>query len=158
RPDRGEDRRDQRGGVEGRPEQPADSGPVPRGQVRQARRAEHRGRLVQVAGRSGRRPPSRGEETTDHEGEGMKRYAAIAFAVAALAAPAAAFAQDNGPTDPGVRCAAKVGPGQYESYLPGERATDVNGNKWVCGPDGQWFRDYSALRVNVHRVVAVAAY
>jgi hypothetical protein len=55
------------------------------------------------------------------------------------------FAQDNGPVDPGVRCAAKVGPGQYEFYLPGEKATDVNGNKWVCGPDGQWFRDYSAL-------------
>jgi hypothetical protein len=58
----------------------------------------------------------------------------------------AASAQDNNP-DPGVRCAAKVGPGQYEFYLPGERATDVNGNKWVCGPDGQWFRDYSALYV-----------
>ena len=48
------------------------------------------------------------------------------------------------PADPGVRCAAKVGPGQYEFYLPGERATDVNGQKWVCGPDGQWFRDYSS--------------
>src|SRR5579871_2929589 len=57
---------------------------------------------------------------------------------------AGVFAQDNGPTDPGVRCAAKVGPGQYEFYLPGEKATDVNGNKWVCGPDGQWFRDYSS--------------
>src|SRR5690242_12598733 len=56
-----------------------------------------------------------------------------------------AMAEPIGPTDPGVRCAAKVGPGQYEFYLPGERATDVNGNKWVCGPDGQWFRDYSAL-------------
>src|SRR6266852_3805711 len=55
-----------------------------------------------------------------------------------------AMAQDNNP-DPGVRCAAKVGPGVYEFYLPGERATDVNGNKWVCGPDGQWFRDYSAI-------------
>ena len=55
-----------------------------------------------------------------------------------------AMAQDNSP-DPGVRCAAKVGPGVYEFYLPGERATDVNGNKWVCGPDGQWFRDYSAI-------------
>ena len=55
-----------------------------------------------------------------------------------------AMAQDNSP-DPGVRCAAKVGPGEYEFYLPGERATDVNGNKWVCGPDGQWFRDYSAI-------------
>ena len=55
-----------------------------------------------------------------------------------------AMAQDNSP-DPGVRCAAKVGPGEYEFYLPGERATDINGNKWVCGPDGQWFRDYSAI-------------
>jgi hypothetical protein len=61
-------------------------------------------------------------------------------------------AQDNNP-DPGVRCAAKVGPGQYEFYLPGERATDVNGNKWVCGPDGQWFRDYSALVVKPPLVV-----
>ena len=58
---------------------------------------------------------------------------------------APAFALDNNPVDPGVRCAAKIGPGQYEFYLPGERATDINGNKWVCGPDGQWFRDYSAL-------------
>jgi hypothetical protein len=57
-------------------------------------------------------------------------------------------AEPIGPTDPGVRCAAKVGPGQYEFYLPGEKATDVNGNKWVCGPDGQWFRDYSALISN----------
>lgn len=88
----------------------------------------------------------------------MKRFAAIAFAAAALVVPAAAVAQDNGPVDPGVRCAAKVGPGQYEFYLPGERATDVNGNKWVCGPDGQWFRDYSALRASLNRVVAVAAY
>ena len=55
-----------------------------------------------------------------------------------------AMAQDNSP-DPGVRCAAKVGPGVYEFYLPGDRAVDVNGNKWVCGPDGQWFRDYSAI-------------
>ena len=71
--------------------------------------------------------------------------AASIAAGALLIFPAAAIAQDNGPTDPGVRCAAKVGPGQYEFYLPGERATDVNGNRWVCGADGQWFRDYSAL-------------
>jgi len=74
---------------------------------------------------------------------------AIALSAAALVASSStAKAQapvDNGPSDPGVRCAAKVGPGQYEFYLPGEKATDVNGNKWVCGPDGQWFRDYSAL-------------
>ena len=70
--------------------------------------------------------------------------ALVAGALVASSSKASAQA-DNGPTDPGVRCAAKVGPGQYEFYLPGERATDVNGNKWVCGADGQWFRDYSAL-------------
>ena len=72
---------------------------------------------------------------------------AIALTIAALLtnSKTAKAQADNGPTDPGVRCAAKVGPGQYEFYLPGEKATDVNGNKWVCGPDGQWFRDYSAL-------------
>jgi len=85
------------------------------------------------------------------------RFLVVGFAAAALLAATAgvASAQDNGPTDPGVRCAAKVGPGQYEFYLPGERATDVNGNKWVCGPDGQWFRDYSALIVRHYAVYQV---
>jgi hypothetical protein len=78
-------------------------------------------------------------------------------ATALLVSPTSAFAVDNGPADPGVRCAAKVGPGQYEFYLPGERATDVNGNKWVCGPDGQWFRDYSALTVSRFHVTQVLA-
>jgi hypothetical protein len=85
------------------------------------------------------------------------QIAAASIAAAALLVfPAGALAQDNGPTDPGVRCAAKVGPGQYEFYLPGERATDVNGNKWVCGPDGQWFRDYSALIVSRQSFTQVA--
>ena len=57
----------------------------------------------------------------------------------------AASAQPPNPVDPGVRCAAKVGPGQYEFYLPGAKVTDINGNTWVCGPDGNWFRDYSGL-------------
>jgi hypothetical protein len=70
---------------------------------------------------------------------------ATALAAAALIAPTAAYATDNAPADPGVRCAAKTGPGQYEFYLPGEKVTDIHGNKWVCGPDGQWFRDYSSL-------------
>ena len=84
------------------------------------------------------------------------RFLVVAFALAALLATSGvAYAQDNGPTDPGVRCAAKVGPGQYEFYLPGEKATDVNGNKWVCGPDGQWFRDYSALIVRNYAVFQV---
>jgi hypothetical protein len=86
----------------------------------------------------------------------FKHFAAIALASGSLLIPAAALAQDNGPADPGVRCAAKIGPGQYEFYLPGERATDVNGNKWVCGPDGQWFRDYSAiLRARTYSVTQV---
>ena len=86
----------------------------------------------------------------------FKHFAAIVLASGSLLMPTAALAQDNAPADPGVRCAAKVGPGQYEFYLPGERATDVNGNKWVCGPDGQWFRDYSAiLRARSYSVTAV---
>ena len=76
-----------------------------------------------------------------------KVVAGVLAAGALFASAAVASAEPIGPTDPGVRCAAKVGPGQYEFYLPGERATDVNGNKWVCSPDGQWFRDYSAARV-----------
>ncbi|HEY7234630.1 MAG TPA: hypothetical protein VH539_10805 [Gemmatimonadaceae bacterium] len=73
-------------------------------------------------------------------------FAIALAAVALFVTSTKASAQEPvGPTDPGVRCAAKVGPGQYEFFLPGERATDVNGNKWVCGPDGQWFRDYSAI-------------
>jgi hypothetical protein len=68
-------------------------------------------------------------------------------AATALALPAAqASAQDNNP-DPGVRCAAKIGPGEYEFYLPGAKVTDVNGVRWVCGPDGQWFRDYTRVSV-----------
>ncbi len=88
----------------------------------------------------------------------LKHFAAAALTSGALLMPATALAVDNGPTDPGVRCAAKVGPGQYEFYLPGEKATDVNGNKWVCGPDGQWFRDYSAIvRAPTYRVTQVVA-
>ena len=87
-------------------------------------------------------------------------FSAALAATALAASSTAAKAQapvDNGPTDPGVRCAAKVGPGQYEFYLPGEKATDVNGNKWVCGPDGQWFRDYSALTLGGYRYTTVTA-
>ncbi len=87
-----------------------------------------------------------------------KRGLAIALAVGALlASPAAAYAQDDRPPDPGVRCAAKIGPGEYEFYMPGAKVTDVNGNKWVCGPDGQWFRDYSALRAGIRPPVMQAA-
>jgi hypothetical protein len=79
----------------------------------------------------------------------VRKYGlAIALAVGALLASSktASAQADDRPADPGVRCAAKIGPGEYEFYMPGAKVTDVNGNKWVCGPDGQWFRDYSAIR------------
>jgi hypothetical protein len=88
------------------------------------------------------------------------RSLAVALCLAASASAlsiAPAMAQDNNPADPGVRCAAHTGPGQYDFYLPGEKATDVYGNKWVCGPNGMWFRDYSALvKAPVTRLVASA--
>jgi hypothetical protein len=84
-------------------------------------------------------------------------FVATGLAAAALILfPASAFAVDNNP-DPGVRCAAKVGPGEYEFYLPGAKVTDKDGNKWVCGPDGVWFRDYSAIRVVTYSVSQVLA-
>ena len=75
-----------------------------------------------------------------------------------LVSTTAAYAQPESP-DPGVRCAAKIGPGEYDFYLPGAKVTDKDGKKWVCGPDGQWFRDYSSIRVfrfPVHQVLASA--
>ena len=69
----------------------------------------------------------------------------IVVATGALLASSTAAHAQQAAADPGVRCAAKIAPGEYEFYLPGAKVTDVNGNKWVCGPDGQWFRDYSAL-------------
>jgi hypothetical protein len=87
-----------------------------------------------------------------------RRFLAAALAAAALLAfPAAAAAESKEPADPGVRCAAKTGPGSYDFYLPGERVTDVNGKRWVCGPDGMWFRDYSALTVRRFAVTQVLA-
>lgn len=76
-------------------------------------------------------------------------------AAALLVTPAPAMAVDDRPADPGVRCAAKIGPGEYEFYLPGAKVTDVNGVRWVCGPDGQWFRDYSAITVKQFSVTQV---
>jgi len=91
---------------------------------------------------------------------GFRRFIAVTVAAAALLVPTSlAYAQDNRPVDPGVRCAAKIAPGEYEFYMPGAKVTDINGNKWVCGPDGQWFRDYSAIKVrlpSVNQVVASA--
>jgi len=33
---------------------------------------------------------------------------------------------------------------------------DVDGTTWVCGPDGQWFRDYSALQLATRRGLTAA--
>jgi hypothetical protein len=83
--------------------------------------------------------------------------AAAVVIVAAVGGPAhGAAAADDRPADPGVRCGAKIGPGEYEFYLPGAKVTDVNGNKWVCGADGQWFRDYSALQLATRRGLTAA--
>ena len=91
-----------------------------------------------------------------------KLFLAAALATVGLVASSrSAQAQaPSEPADPGVRCAAKVGPGQYEFYLPGEKATDVNGQRWVCGPDGQWFRDYSSALIRAGSVgsLSVASY
>jgi hypothetical protein len=75
------------------------------------------------------------------------RHVTVAFALAATASAFSAALVSAEPVDPGVRCAAQTGPGSYEFFLPGERAVDKDGNKWVCGPDGKWFRDYSSLQL-----------
>jgi hypothetical protein len=85
------------------------------------------------------------------------RLLVIALAAGALfVSTTAAYAEPKSPVDPDVRCAAKIGPGEYDFYLPGAKVTDKDGNKWVCGPDGMWFKDYSALvvRFNVAQVLA----
>ena len=76
------------------------------------------------------------------------RHLTVAFALAATASAFSAALASAEPVDPGVRCAAQTGPGQYDFFLPGERAVDKDGNKWVCGPDGKWFRDYSSLQIS----------
>src|SRR5438105_566302 len=76
------------------------------------------------------------------------RRLALAATLAASVVSVSAVQAFAEPVDPGVRCAAQTGPGAYEFFLPGERAVDKDGNKWVCGPDGKWFRDYSALVVS----------
>jgi hypothetical protein len=78
----------------------------------------------------------------------LRRVRILALALVAgalLVSPTVAQAQPKPPADPGVRCAAKIGPGEYEFYMPGAKVTDKDGNRWVCGPDGMWFRDYSAI-------------
>ena len=75
------------------------------------------------------------------------RHVTVAFALAATASALSTTLAGAEPVNPSVRCAAQTGPGSYDFYLPGERAVGKDGNKWVCGPDGKWFRDYSSLQL-----------
>jgi hypothetical protein len=76
----------------------------------------------------------------------------VALAAAALLVlPAAAHAQAKPPVDNGVRCAGVHPSGEYEFFLPGEKVTDTQGRRWVCGADGRWVRDYSVIRVSASR-------
>ena len=97
--------------------------------------------------------------TTVSFGRGRALAAAVA-AAALLVFPTAAHAQAKQPADNGVRCVGMHGPGDYEFFLPGEKVTDTEGRRWVCGADGRWVRDYSVIRASrftVQQVVASAA-
>lgn len=73
--------------------------------------------------------------------------AALALAAAGLGGVAApAHAADNAPTPQPNLCAADYGNGHVDFYLPGEKVTDLKGNKYVCGPDGNWYPDITAIR------------
>ena len=48
------------------------------------------------------------------------------------------------PPDNGTRCVAHTRDGELYFFLPGEAVTDTSGNHWVCGPNGQWFRNLAA--------------
>ena len=86
---------------------------------------------------------------------------AVALAAACLLVfPAAAHAQAKPPADPDVRCVGTHGPGEYEFFLPGEKVTDTQGRRWICGADGRWVRDHSMIRATqtaVQQVLASAA-
>ena len=88
-------------------------------------------------------------DTMNLERASFFRHTILAIAVAVgafVAAPAAAGAQtQSGTIDSGVRCFGIASNGDHIFFLPGDRVTDASGNKWVCGPDGRWFRDQSSL-------------
>jgi hypothetical protein len=91
----------------------------------------------------------------------VRRLLPLAGAVAALSLiviPAAAQAEPNGDVTV-FRCTYKVltNPPTYKYVPPGTKITDVNGTRWVCGPDGNWFRDYSRIRVTETMLLAPPA-
>jgi hypothetical protein len=86
------------------------------------------------------------------------RGIAVALVAACLFVfPAAAYAQAKPPVDNGVRCAGKHPSGEWEFFLPGEKATDSEGRRWICGADGRWVRDYTVIRASQPAVQLVLA-
>ena len=83
--------------------------------------------------------------------------AGAAAAVSLLLVPVGAAEPNNDVTV--IRCAAKImtNPPTYQFYPPGTKMTDVNGKRWVCGPDGNWFRDYSRIRDTATTLLAPRA-
>src|SRR5947199_4148694 len=63
---------------------------------------------------------------------------AIGGAVLSVGTGQAEAAKIKHPPDNGVRCWATDGKGYWEAFMPGEIHTDPDGNKWVCGSDGEW--------------------
>ena len=84
--------------------------------------------------------------------------AGAALAISLFVVPVAAQAEPNDDVTV-VRCVAKVegNPPKYLYVPPGTKMTDVNGKRWVCGPDGTWFRDYSRIRVTENTLLATGA-
>jgi hypothetical protein len=77
-----------------------------------------------------------------------RRLRALALALlVALAAANVSAVQAAAPADTGVRCAGRHPNGDFEFFMPGERVTDTSGNRWVCGPDGRWLREYAAILI-----------
>jgi hypothetical protein len=67
--------------------------------------------------------------------------AALAIGAAVLSlgtGQAEAKPKTNHPPDNGVRCWTKDQNGYLEAYMPGEVVTDADGDKWVCGSNGDW--------------------
>jgi len=61
------------------------------------------------------------------------------LALAIVGVPATqVLAKSKVPTPQPKTCGFEVTPGNFEFYLPGEVYTTTNGNRFICGADGQW--------------------
>jgi hypothetical protein len=95
--------------------------------------------------------PSTATATVTRRSPLVRRLLPLAGAAAAISlflVPVAVQAEPNDDVTV-IRCVAKVmtNPPTYQYVPPGTKMTDVNGKRWVCGPDGTWFRDYSRISV-----------